>query len=444
MNSSFYNGVSGMKTYQFGIDVWADNIANVNTVGAKTNIPEFSNVFATALDTSTLTNPTANDKGLGSRIGATHLQFNQGSVTKTENPFDMAINGEGWFGLVDQTGEQIFTRAGLFHKDADGFLVDPNGNHLLGTSANNIEDNSIKANYNEDVDLTTPKTQTKIQLPDNLVFPPKPTSKIDFKGALNIKPIYETGFNGEKTEIPNKDKFVTNIINADGSRGYVEVNLTKVVPQAKDSTTWNADVNLLDEDKNIISSKKGVLDFNSRGALTNSTIDSIDNNGTPISLNFGSIYDPNKNNSGFDGLFSFNGTTNDFARSVTQDGKESGELKEYGMNKDGVIEAIFTNGKAIPVSKVALYHFQNKAGLEQSSPVYFKNTANSGEPMFFKDKDGKTINTATISSYALESANISMTTALTELIIMQKAYDASAKSITTSDQLIQNAINMKK
>ncbi len=443
MNNSFYNGISGMKTHQFGIDVWADNIANINKVGSKTTIPEFSTVFSTSMANS-FSSPTSSDIGLGSRVGATHLQFKQGSITKTENPFDMAINGDGWFGILDQEGNQMFTRAGLFNKDADAFLVDPNGNYLLGTSANNIQDGSVVPNLKKSIDLTEPKTQTKIQLPDDLVFPPKPTSNIDFKGALNSKPIYEKNLDGTQTEKANEDKFVSQVINPDGSIGFLEINLTKTVPQLPDKTIWNAKTTILDEDKNIITSKDGQLAFNGRGALTASTITSIDNNGNTINLNFGSIYDPAKNNSGFDGLFAFNGMSNDFARNVSQDGEKSGDLQNYGVSQDGTVEAIFDNGKTVPVAKVALYHFQNKAGLEQSSPVYFKPTANSGDPLFFKDKNGNTINTATISSHALETSNISMTTALTELIVMQKAYDASAKSITTSDQLIQNAINMKK
>ncbi len=443
MNSSFYNGISGIKTHQFGLDVWSDNIANTNKVGFKSSTPEFSTVFSNTL-TSSLSTPTSNDSGLGSRAYATHLQFSQGSISKTDNPYDLAINGDGWFGVQNQANEVLFTRAGLFNRDADGFLTDPSGNYLLGTTSGNIQNGTVIDNPIKDIDLSTTANQSKIDLSDDIVMPAKPTTEINFKATLDAKPVFETAADGTKVEIPNKESFKTSLINADGSESFLDIDFVKVVPQAADKTVWTAKATLTDKDQNIISQSEGQLDFNSRGALVSNTLSSIDNNGTEISLNFGSLYDPAVANSGFDGLISYHGDSDGFFRQITNDGKKSGELLDYSINNDGTIIAAFSNGESVPVAKIALYHFQNNAGLQQSSPVYFQETANSGTPQFFKDENGKTINTATISSHSLEMSNLSMGTALTELIIMQKAFDASSKSITTSDQMIQNAINMKK
>ncbi len=443
MNSSFYNGISGIKTHQFGLDVWADNIANTNKVGFKSSIPEFSTVFSTTL-TNYLSTPTSNDTGLGSRAYATHLQFSQGSVSKTENPFDLAINGDGWFGVVNQENEILFTRAGLFNKDSDGFLTDPSGNYLLGTLSGNIQNGAVIDNPVKDIDLSATDNQSKIDLSDNIVMPAKPTTQINFKATLDSKPIIEKTPDGNEIEIPNKESFTTSLINADGSESFLDIDFIKAVPQLPDKTVWSAKATLKDKDQNIIFESEGELNFNARGALVSNTLSSINNNGSQVSLNFGSLYDPTIANSGFDGLISYHGDSAGSFRQITNDGKKSGELLDYSIDQDGTIVAAFSNGESIPVAKIALFHFQNNAGLEQASPVYFKQTANSGTPQFFKDKDGKTIDTATISSHSLEMANLSMGTALTELIIMQKAFDASAKSITTSDQMIQNAINMKK
>ncbi len=443
MNSSFYNGISGIKTHQFGLDVWSDNIANTNKVGFKSTIPEFATVFSTTM-TNYLSTPTANDSGLGSRAYATHLQFSQGSITKTENKYDLAINGDGWFGVLNQNNEILFTRAGLFNRDSKGSLTDPSGNYLLGTLSGNIQNSVVINDPVKTIDLSTTTNQSKIDLPDNITMPAKPTTKIDFKATLNAKPTFEIDSDGTQKEIPKKENFNTTLINDDGTESFLNIKLTKVVPQLSDKTVWSAKAVLKDSDNNIISQKEGQLDFNSRGALISNTLSSINNNGSEVIINFGSIYDPSIANSGFDGLISYHGDSDKNFKQITGDGKKSGELLDYSIGKDGTIIASFDNGESIPVAKVALYHFQNNAGLEQSSPVYFKQTANSGTPQFFKDKNGKTINTATISSHSLEMANLSMGAALTELIIMQKAFDASAKSITTSDQMIQNAINMKK
>ena len=443
MNSSFYNGISGIKTHQFGLDVWADNIANANKIGFKVSTPEFSTVYFQSI-TSSPTTPVSNDVGTGSHIKASTVSFKQGAISKTENPFDLAIRGEGWFGVVTPTGENLYTRAGLFNKDANGYLTDAAGNFLVGTIANNIQDGVVIDNPVRNLDLTAPDAQSKILLEDNIVMPALPTDEVTFKGSLNAKPIYQINQDNTKVEIPNKEKFQSILINRDGTTNKLILDFTKVVPQATDQTIWKAKATIVDKDNQTVNSTEGELLFNDRGAMISNSLTSIDNNGTEIKLNMGSIYDPNKPNSGFDGLFSFHSGEEYFSKSVTQNGKKGGDLTDYSVQDDGLIVAGFDNGDTIPIAKIALFHFRNNTGLEQATPIYYKQTANSGVPMFYKDNEGNTIDTAVISSHALETANFSMGTALTELIVMQKAFDASAKSITTSDQLIQNAINMKK
>ena len=443
MNRSFYNGISGIKTHQFGLDVWANNIANINKTAYKAATPEFSTIFSQSL-TKLPTTPTSNDIGLGSRASATTVQFKQGSITKTENPFDLALNGEGWFGVITPAGEKLYTRAGLFNKDASGYLTDAEGNFLLGTVANNIQNGVVVKNPVTDISLKAPGTQEKILLQDDVIMPAVATTEVTLKGALDSKPIYKLLPDNSKVEIPNKERYQSVLINPDGTASTLEINFTKKVPQERDQTIWKAEALIYDSDRNIVTKKEGVLTFNDRGALISTTLHEIDNNGTNVKLNIGSVYNPKIPNSGFDGLFSYHGGEEYFAKSVQQNGKKAGLLTGYSVESNGMIIAGFDNGDTVSVAKIALYHFQNNSGLEQSSPIYFKETANSGEPHFFLDKNGNSIDTTAITSHALETANVSTGEALTELIIMQKAFDASAKSITTSDQLIQNAINMKK
>ncbi len=138
MNSSFYNGISGVKTHQFGLDVWANNISNISTTGFRSSTPEFSSLFATTLAGS-YTDPTSNDKGLGSQSQTTALSMQQGILENTDNPFDLAIDGEGWFGVQGQAGQIYYTRAGQFSIDSNGDLVDLNGNYLMVTSGENLK-----------------------------------------------------------------------------------------------------------------------------------------------------------------------------------------------------------------------------------------------------------------------------------------------------------------
>ncbi|MCD8213206.1 MAG: flagellar hook protein FlgE, partial [Campylobacter sp.] len=99
--------------------------------------------------------------------------------------------------------------------------------------------------------------------------------------------------------------------------------------------------------------------------------------------------------------------------------------------------------RTFPVAKVALYHFQNDQGLSKVGDNLYEKTANSGEAFFYKNKAGQTIYGSSITANKLEMSNVDLGQALTEIIVIQKAYEASARSITTSDEMIQTAIRMK-
>ncbi len=442
MNTSFYNGVSGIKSQQYGIDVWAGNITNINKPGYKFVTPEFSTVFDTRLANSLL-DPTTSDIGVGSRVGSTTTSLKQGSLVTTESKYDMAIEGEGWFGLLGSDGEKYYTRNGAFNRDAKGYLVDAQGNYVTGTDIGNIKDGAIIQNPKMEIELTSPDAQTPLKLPEVLTIPAVPTTYVNFKGAIDPKPIYAFDPKlGKKKEVPNTEVFRTNLYDAQGNANTLEITFKKQVPQPPTSTTWDAEATLFDPEHNILTTQKGELYFNERGALVSSTLTTIDNNGTNVALGFGTPYDPTKPNSGYDGIVSI--TDVNSARSIDKDGHRAGTLQEYGIDGYGNIIAQFDNGSSIPISKVAIYHFQNDAGLKRESPVYFHTTANSGKPIFYKDKEGHVIDSSRLQNRKLEMSNMDLSTALTELLVMQKAFDASAKSITTSDQLIQNAINMKK
>ncbi len=442
MNSSFYNGISGMKTHQFGIDVWANNITGINTVGFKASTPEFSSIFNTQLANSYF-DPVFSDVGLGSTGQTSTTNFSAGTTVATEGKYDMAINGDGWFGVTDQHGEKFYTRAGAFQRDSNGFLVDNQGNYVTGTSANNFADGLVAKDPKETVGLDKVENQGKIELPEKLIIPPAPTTKVSFSGSLNADIITKfSAQTGKEEEVANVEVYRTNIFDAQGDENLLEIILTKVVPQAQTGMEWSAKATVLDKNKNPLSTQDGQISFNDRGAIISNTLTDIDNNGSPTSLNFGTFYDPNTPNSGFDGLVSLSGFVSD--RVTTKDGHKQGNIQDYGISPDGTIMATFDNGQNLPISRIAIYNFRNDEGLEQSNPIYFKESANSGKATFYADKDGNYLQGSSISSNKLEMSNINLSSALTELLVMQKAFDASSKSITTSDQMIQNAINMKK
>ena len=565
MNTSFYNGINGTMSQQFGINVWANNISNIGTIGYKGSSPEFSTHFATAMSDSYFEG-TINDIGHGSRPGGTQTDMKQGIFQFTDNVFDLALGSEGWFGVQSVGNETLYTRAGAFSIDTNGDMVDANGNFLLGTSGGNITPTTLSTEIMEqfgryygkdsnelgeanqianvtDITLSSVEAQTKINLPDILYFPPEATTNVSYSANLDPKIIINatqidinpldindtldalnqtitingtvsntpelqdpkesevvlvtiTDINGDTVEarptldsnlnwivtdedvssldttnplittaklqtiqeIPNVEHFSSTIISPTGEKDVLDMTYTKRVPQPTEGSVWDGVIQVLsfyetydpsqtynptlykiDEPAGkvyeIIDQQNGLVEFAASGALLSSTMPTMSNSGSPLAIDVG---EPNT----FTGFVS--NVNLDRSRSEIHDGYISGFLKNYGMDGRGNIVAEFDNGRSTPVAKVAVYHFQNDQGLESVGSTMFRYSANSGKAIFYTNENGEAIQGSQVFSNRLENSNVVFATALTELIIMQKAFDASAKSITTSDQMIQNAINMKR
>jgi flagellar hook protein FlgE len=548
MNSSFYNGVSGVATHQYGIDVWSNNIANINNYGFKANTPEFKNFFDSTISQNNYGDIYNTNDGNGATMQSTATDMKQGALVVTENIFDLAISGQGWFGIQNQDGNRYFTRSGEFTKDANGSLVDKAGNYLLGTSANNINENDEVAIVDE-ITLNTVDAQTPITLPSYLKMLGQPTTNLFFGTNLNPEvvvdvtniPIDATDYTTTVTnnsldisgnvsntqeilnpqfedtvlitvydqyglevrkfthldeslqwsynnidlstltfddpaelsydiqltttqEIVNTEEYGIEVFSPTGEKQTLSFEFKKEVPQDPNAIVWNGTATLykfyekidtsksydptqyfVDQNLNkvyeIIDNQTGTLNFNQEGALIGNTFTNISNNGVPLNLDFGTLYDPNIANSGFDGFTSFAGVDMDRQNVVERDGYFYGELNGYKIDGNGQVIAEFTNGKTSAMAKVALHHFQNDQGLEKMGDNTFASTSNSGEAKFFNDVIDT--HSSKILSGWLESSNVYMGEALTELMVYQKALQANAKSITTSDEMIQRAINMK-
>ncbi|BBG66882.1 flagellar hook protein FlgE [Hydrogenimonas sp.] len=432
MNVSFYNGVSGTKTHQSGIDIWGNNIANVNTVGYKSDIPEFSTIFAQSL-TEGNGSPTSDQIGMGSRLSSTTTSMIQGTIQQSDNPLDLAIQGDGWFGVSGMNNRMFYTRNGVFSTNADGYIVDGYGNFLLGTSANNIgyttdpEDPAktiaVLNSSVDSVDLTSPEAQEKLQLPARMYYPPEATTKAEFKANLPVDYLPGQEFNTK-----------AGLIAPDGSKHTLTVVYTKSENQPELGSAWEYRA-YIDDEENPYSEVTGRLEFDEQGGLrTVPATFTIDNHGGSVEVTLGT--------SAYDGLVSIAGA--DIATSANADGFPEGYLNGYRIDQEANIIASFNNGRTSSIGKVAVFHFQNDQGLEKAGSNIYAPSSNSGPATFFKDADGNTVLGANVINNALENSNVNLATALTELIVMQKAFDASAKSITTSDQMIQKAINMKK
>ncbi len=196
MNTSFYNGITGIKSFQNGIDIWGNNIANINTPAFKENLPEFETLFSDAISSS----PISSDIGLGNMLSSSAINLQEGSLQHTDNPFDLAIGGKGWF-KVKNGNNEFYTKNGAFTRDANGFLTDDNGDYLMVANANNLKKGEngyyIDQNVNTD-NLLQNSSLSPISLPENIILPAVPTSEINLSANLNnadtlINPFNATG-----------------------------------------------------------------------------------------------------------------------------------------------------------------------------------------------------------------------------------------------------------
>ncbi len=220
MTTSFYNGVSGLISFQSGIDIWGDNIANINTIGYKASIPEFATIFSNTLQNAS---PTS-DIGLGTYLHSSAKDMSIGSLVKTDNTFDLAIGDEGWF-AVKNGDKTFYTRNGTFKRDAEGFLVNDNGEYLLVANANNLiqKDDIYYVNQNVDTTNLLPnKELSPISLPENVILPAVATKNVELQANLNddrtisttkpatkdidISALYDK--NGNDLQVRNNQSFV--------------------------------------------------------------------------------------------------------------------------------------------------------------------------------------------------------------------------------------------
>ncbi|MBQ8194246.1 MAG: flagellar hook-basal body protein, partial [Oscillospiraceae bacterium] len=162
MVKSLYSGVTGLKTHQQKMDVIGNNIANVNTTGYKSSVVTFSDVYyqtkkTASGTTATLGGTNPRQIGYGVQMNTTTPNMSQSGFTFSDSIYDMAIDGEGFFQLMDGGGNTFYTRAGVFNVDEQGYLVSAEGYHVLGVSG----DSTNQPAGSEMIRITVPQTEAK-------------------------------------------------------------------------------------------------------------------------------------------------------------------------------------------------------------------------------------------------------------------------------------------
>lgn len=242
MVGTLYNGISGIKTHQFGIDSTSNNIANINTTGYRANTAEFKSLFATNLNYINSNSPIANDRNYGATVAANAINANDGSYVSADGDFNVAYSGKGWFvvglnknGAFDinapvynGTQQNYFTRDGSFSLDGEGYLVNSSGYYMYGIDLGKIAaDGTMTGTNNLESDYAglAGSNLKPLQIPKNLNYKPTLTTEVNL--AINLNRTQNPkGINVLTDEAGNfsMDKFLSQDLNTlmDGSGKLID------------------------------------------------------------------------------------------------------------------------------------------------------------------------------------------------------------------------------
>ena len=372
------------------LDVTGNNIANVNTVGFKGSSTEFQDTLSQLTQGASGpqaetggTNPA--QIGLGVKVAAVTTNFNQGSAQSTGKATDMMISGDGFF-VTSRGGQQLYTRAGSFSFDAGGRLVSPDGALLQGWTA----DAAGAVNTGSPIgDIVLSPTAT---------VPAVATSRATFDGNLPSDAAVGTALERD-----------LQVFDANGVARNLAVTFTRT------GAGW--DVAAADANG---ASGTGALAF-TNGQLTSGGSMTVGG----INLDLGAV-------TGYAGM-----TT---VVASGQNGSAAGTLVSFTLGNDGSLVGAFSNGLKQVVGRVALAKFTNPAGLEKAGDSSYSSTANSGNPQI-GEAGGPGFGTLT--GGALEMSNVDLSQEFTNLIVAQRGFQANARIITTSDQVLQELVDLK-
>ncbi len=489
MLSSLYTGASGVQTQTDSMTVTGSNIANVNTIGYKHNRVNFQDLLSTSM--------AGNKKiGKGAKIANIQNIQTQGSFEVTELETDVAIDGNGFFTVKDKNDEIFYTRAGQFTFDDNGDLttqngmflqvrdVDPETGETIGdmkkinilyqldpptpTGDGIAEDGGviIKANLNsntkvpkipmdyENVRAEMYNYSTSVTVYDNkgnersiqVVFR-KLEDKPPNIDPLTGQPIPETSYKNRWEWLvlaPGEilEETLPGVLKAVGG-GFLEFTddgrmiqnipgefrIPPLPPGAPPGTPPNP--KQLAE-RPIVPDQPPQINFNFIGAGDAQT----------IGFKFGAGKnpdDPEDTRSGMDGITQF---ASDFkVHHANADGMKAGKLESIYIRNDGTIDGAFDSGRVKALGRVFLSDFKAREKLDIKGENLYKRSHLSG-PAIINDP-GKS-GLGTVHSKTLEHSNVELSTEFVKMIEGQRAFQANAKTITTSDEILADLVQMKR
>lgn len=400
MLRSMYSGISGMKNFQTKLDVIGNNIANVNTYGFKKGRVTFKDTMnqmvagaSAATDNRGGTNPM--QIGLGSALATIDTIHTGSSLQSTGRALDLGIDGDGYF-VVKQGDQVLYTRAGNFYVDDNGTLVNSDGLKVQAYKSGVLEDIVVNVNATLPA-LATNEINLNGSLPDPTTLKPGAASDVqqmkivDEKGVehtLDYQYVVNDAGDGWELKITNQKSTADPKASIPVQLAYDATSKTYTAPAEIDLST----LELTDA---------GTAKIN---------VDKLKQDGDSITAQ------------------------------ANPNGNLSGKLESFNIGPTGEVNGVYSNGQIRSLGTIALAKFSNTSGLLKAGNNLFQETINSGTANINVPGSGR----GSIAAGSLEMSNVDLSEEFTEMIVTQRGFQANTRIITTSDEILQELVNLKR
>jgi len=409
---AFQQALSGLNGASKAIDVISNNIANASTIGFKGANTVFGDIYAAALNGASA----GVQVGIGTSVGAVAQSFNQGNITPTDNPLDIAINGSGFFRVVKSDGTVGYTRNGQYEIDKSGYLTNSAGYRLTGYPANSLGQ-------------ILPASPTDIKLDTSDLQPKETTSadmgiNLDSRATVPTVPFTSTAAQPIPDPLSYNSSTSISIFDSLGNSHIYTMYFVKT-----GGGTWDVHTSV---DGGQTTGPTG-LTFDTGGTLTTTMPLNVS---APINTSFGA-------NSPISFQLDFTGSTQYGSafgvNKQLQDGFASGRLSGITIGADGTLQGRYSNGQSKVLGQIVLANFANPNGLISLGQNLWAEAPESGQPLVGSPGTGSL---GLLQAGSLEESNTDLTSSLVNLITQQRNYQANSQSIKTQDTILNTLVNL--
>lgn len=444
---AFQQGLSGLNSSSKALDVISNNVANASTVGFKSSNTIFADMYASAM-----TGGTASlQVGIGSKVAAVAQTFTQGNLTATNNPLDMAINGNGFFRLQRTDGTIAYSRNGQFDVDRNGNIINAGSDKLTGFQA---------------LDSTTVPTvfagEPSVLYIDTTNINPRETGEASLGVNLDSKmknPLDQTPVGSDitnflsNTTIPvDSYNYTTSMTVYDslGNSSLMNLYFVRDPDVAGVSpNTWSVYGRLSNDvvpdpsnpalSTGVPLENLGTISFTAFGvpdtSVTNNGIFSL----TRTAAEIGTGADELTFSLDLSKSTQWN-TSSGVTTSPRQDGYTTGRLTGVTVSATGVVQGTYSNGQVRDIGLLALANFSSPQGLTSLGDNLWAESFESGQPTVGAPGTGVL---GVVTAGQIEESNVDLTQELVSMIVQQRNYQANAQSIRTQDQILQTLVNLR-